>query len=608
MEIIKNTIRSIQNEPRAVMITLAVVLFGYTITKFIGVWNRRSRHRRHLEKAKSVRQERDLKIEEFLKENQHKVSGDKQRLIIESDVTTLCKLIKEQKVTAVEALITYAIRAGTVGKEYGWICDINFSNALREAELADEKIRNKQELGPLHGIPVSIKDNIAFKGMRTTAGFISKHNNISKTDSLFVKILKQKGAIPFVVSNIPQGGMALESSNALWGISRNPWNRNKGVGGSSGGEAGLVAGRCSPIGIGNDIGGSIRVPSAFCGCYSLKPTSSRISKVGFVSYTDSAEAGFQNVNVSWGPIARSIDDVVLLTQNIFGEFSDDETVNNKPFDYASFNREINNNKRPIKIGYLLETELMETAPEIKEAMNDIIKNLKGKGFIMEEFPISKLNELIDTGLCLLLNSGFMEFCSKTVDGEDIAPYYKDLEVAISIGKSGRRIASTIFSLLGEKRHAKVLDSFINLDRFGYIEYSKRFAELKSECYAFIKENKFDALISPVFPTPAIDLDLSKEFVPFNHFAFLYNFLDLPSGTVPITLSKNTPYESKINDRYTTLIKNSMKTADKLPIVIQIGALPQQDEFVLRLMKEVDTFYRYDLNCGNKVLEVMDSKK
>ena len=133
-----------------------------------------------------------------------------------------------------------------------------------------------ESLPVLKGVPVSIKDHITVKNIPNTLGFTSLTNNKKNFDSLIVKVLISQGAIPFVSSNIPQGIFNIDSSNSLWGKAENPWNRTKVVGGSSGGEAALVASRSSPFGIGSDVGGSIRIPSTFCGVYGFKPTSLRI--------------------------------------------------------------------------------------------------------------------------------------------------------------------------------------------------------------------------------------------------------------------------------------------------------------------------------------------
>jgi amidase len=127
-------------------------------------------------------------------------------------------------------------------------------------------------VGPLHGVPVSIKDNFAVKGFDSSVGFLSPpFTNAPQTvDSTVVSILRNAGALILCKTNIPQLMMSLEPVNPLWGRSTNPHNRRVITGGSSSGEGGIVASRGSPLGIGTDIGGSVRGPAAFngvCGCF-----------------------------------------------------------------------------------------------------------------------------------------------------------------------------------------------------------------------------------------------------------------------------------------------------------------------------------------------------
>ena len=135
-------------------------------------------------------------------------------------------------------------------------------------------------LPELFGVPVSIKDTIDMKGMSSTIGATARYDLKQPDDGNIVKVVRKSGMIPFVKSNIPQLAMTFESVNHMWGRATNPWDSTRAVGGSSGGEAAVVAGRCSPIGLGSDLGGSVRIPSEFCGVYSLKPSSLRYPMKG----------------------------------------------------------------------------------------------------------------------------------------------------------------------------------------------------------------------------------------------------------------------------------------------------------------------------------------
>jgi len=137
---------------------------------------------------------------------------------------------------------------------------------------------------PFYGIPISIKDNIDMAGTRTTVGMSCRANRFVEKDCSLIRCIKNSGMIPFVKTNVPQLIMVFDSTNELWGRVLNPWNQKRTPGGSSGGEAAAIAARISPIGIGNDIGGSVRIPASCCGIVSMLPSTGRIPFMGNIGY------------------------------------------------------------------------------------------------------------------------------------------------------------------------------------------------------------------------------------------------------------------------------------------------------------------------------------
>ncbi len=129
-------------------------------------------------------------------------------------------------------------------------------------------------------MPLSVKDTIDMKGFSSTVGVTDRYKNKAPEDGLMVDVLKRGGLIPFVRSNVPQMAMTYSCDNFLWGRANNPWDKTRIPGGSSGGEGALIASGCSRLGVGADIGGSLRIPAEFCGIYSLKPSSHRLSYEG----------------------------------------------------------------------------------------------------------------------------------------------------------------------------------------------------------------------------------------------------------------------------------------------------------------------------------------
>ena len=142
----------------------------------------------------------------------------------------------------------------------------------------------EQFFPPLFGVPTSIKDNIDMEGLCSTIGFTVRAERPFKEDCATIKCIKHTGQIPFMKTNLPQIAFNFDSNNFLWGRTLNPWNHKKSAGGSSGGEGAAVAARISPIGIGNDMAGSIRIPAAFNGVFGFMPSADRIPFWGQLTY------------------------------------------------------------------------------------------------------------------------------------------------------------------------------------------------------------------------------------------------------------------------------------------------------------------------------------
>ncbi|NXT70409.1 VDHAP protein, partial [Chaetops frenatus] len=191
-----------------------------------------------------------------------------------------------------------------------------------------QKLKKQKEKGLLYGIPISIKDHINCKGHISSGGMVKFLGQVKEEDSVIVQVLKHQGGIPFVKTNIPQTMINYDCSNPIFGQTLNPLNPQKSPGGSSGGEGALIAGGGSILGVGSDIGGSIRLPSSFCGLCGLKPTGNRISPPGC-----SDRPFVPTVTGMLGPMARDVDSLALCMKALLCQemFQLDPTVPPIPF-------------------------------------------------------------------------------------------------------------------------------------------------------------------------------------------------------------------------------------------------------------------------------------
>lgn len=189
------------------------------------------------------------------------------------------------------------------------LTDICFEEALDTARSLDKKFRSSgKPVGPLHGLPISIKDHVNVAGLRSTLGYCAWADNIPTEDAVFVDALKQAGAIVITKTTMPVTGMAIETVSKLWGRTTCGFNRSFVSGGSSGGDGALVGMYGAPVGIGTDIAGSIRVPCAFNGLYGIRPSMKRLSYQGLTSNV----RGARGITGTIGPMCHSIRDIELI--------------------------------------------------------------------------------------------------------------------------------------------------------------------------------------------------------------------------------------------------------------------------------------------------------
>lgn len=230
--------------------------------------------------------------------------------LLECDATAIASFIKNKKITSEEITRTLIEHIKEVNKELNAVVEERFEEALKEAKEADMQIHTTSlNQKPLYGVPISIKESIHVKGMKTTGGISHRKDIIMSHDAEVVKLLKNAGAIILCKTNTPSLCFYHESDNKIYGKTNNAWNMKRTSGGSSGGEAALVAVGGSLIGIGSDIGGSIRFPSHFNGVVGFKPGKFQVSTTGhFPADNIPLKARMSSV----GPIGKTVRDVEMI--------------------------------------------------------------------------------------------------------------------------------------------------------------------------------------------------------------------------------------------------------------------------------------------------------
>ena len=296
------------------------------------------------------------------------LSKDELTITEDYDAFSLAEVISKGKLSAVDVTTAFAKRAAIAHQLTCCLTDWFLDEALERARYLDDYLqKNGKPIGPLHGVPISIKEHIRVKGHYSSWGFLATRE-FSKEDTQMIKILREAGAVFYVKTNQPQAIMHLESCG-FHGRTLNPRNINLSSGGSSGGEAALVALRGSVLGIGTDIGGSIRGPAGFCGIYGYKPTSYTLPMKEFLPYGFPAEL---NVLASVGPMCTSLRDCDFFCRVLKEAEPHLEDPRLIPIPWTSFKTYVN---LPLKVGIMKHDSVIVPQPPVLKALEWAEKQL-----------------------------------------------------------------------------------------------------------------------------------------------------------------------------------------------------------------------------------------
>ena len=461
-----------------------------------------------------------------------------------------------------------------------------FDEARSEAAEADRKRAAGEPLGPLGGVPITVKECLDVAGMAATFGLPSRVHDVATADDAYVARLRAAGAIVVGKTNLSQLMIYIESDNPLYGRSNNPWNLDRTPGGSSGGEGAAIAAGFAPVGFGTDIGGSIRVPAAFNGIFGLKATTGRMPDPSRVPVF----RGQKTITSECGPFARTTADLALAFEIANGGRAPAVLPPRPLFDYPSVD------VRSLRIGYYERLGSFAPAPAVARAAREAAAAFEAMGATVVPFDPPHPDQARDLFFGILSADGGKDAIAATAsDPKD--PRVAELLQIVSRPRSQLALLERVLPLVGEKSIAELVRNYGHTDAHHYwklVEAVDAYRTLFSVAMDRADGGPLDLIVCPPCGLPALRHGRSREVLTAGTYAPLYNLLGYPAGVVPFTRVRADEELGRKPSRGDRVERGAFETevgSAGLPIGVQIAGRPWREHEILAAMAALERVAR-----------------
>ncbi|KAL6705441.1 Acetamidase [Coniothyrium glycines] len=427
-----------------------------------------------------------------------------------STATELVSQLAKGQLKSVDLILAFCKRAALAQQLTNCVHEFFPEAALAQARELDSYLEtNKTTIGPLHGLPISLKDQLRVKGLETCMGYVSWLGKFDEEDSVLTALLRKAGAVFYVKTSVPQTLMVCETVNNVIGRTVNPRNKNWSCGGSSGGEGAMVGMRGGIIGVGTDIGGSIRIPSAFNFLYGIRPSHGRMP---YAKMANSME-GQETVHSVVGPIAHSAADLRLFLTAVLHEepWNYDSKVVPLPWRIDIEDAAKAKLKSGLTVGFFNSDGNVLPHPPILRGIDLVVDTLKSNGHKVLPWVPYKHDFAVDLINGIYAADGCTDVLKDiNASGEPVIPNIKDL-LNPDINKVGMN---------------ELWD--VHLKKWNFqMEYLAKWREFEAEHGC-----ELDCIVAPISPTAAIRHNEFKYY----GYASAVNLLDFTSVVVPVTFA------------------------------------------------------------------------
>jgi amidase len=454
--------------------------------------------------------------------------------IISQSASQLASAIRSKRLSSKEIVEAHLERIAKVNPKLNAVVQLTADSARKEADEADAALARGEVKGPLHGVPITIKDTLETNGVICTGGTKGRANFVPKADATAVARLRAAGGIILGKTNVPELAGALETDNLVYGRTNNPYDLTRTPGGSSGGEAAIVAACGSPLGLGTDAGGSIRIPAHFCGLAAIKPTSGRVPRTGQFPMPMGARNAVFHVSL----IARKVEDLALALPIVAGpDFRDHSIVGMPLLDPKAVTLS------GLKLAYFEDDGAATPTKEISAAVRDCAKAFMDAGVKVEESSPPDAARAATVYFDMSRGDGGAGTRAflKSIGSDPISPLFE------------KALTNSVAPAMANTTEA--LAAFVRWDLF------------RNSMLRFLENH--DAVLSAVAPFPALlhGTSFEEENRRGAGYSQMYNLTGWPSATVRVGTSP-----------------------EGLPLGVQVAARPWREDVALALVQHLETAF------------------
>ncbi len=498
-----------------------------------------------------------------------------------ASATRLQEALRNGEISSHGLVCALRARAEETETQVGGFSQALWPQALEEARRLDEERAAGKTRGPLHGLPITVKENIDVRGARTSVG-LHKGARFASEDAVVVRVARSAGALVLGKSNVPQALISMRCDNALYGPTNHPSSPTHVTGGSSAGEGALIASGVSVFGLGTDLGGSIRFPASFCGIAGFKPTQDRWSNAGI----QSALPGQEFVRAQVGALGRSAQDLKMLFRAL-------PSSAQAPFDGRVpplENQRAPQSIRGLRVGFFQDDGFIPAAPANRRAAREAARALETLGAEVFEFQPPHQCAMVELYIGATSSDGLRTL--SRAFGEEPIP--QTLRLLWRMGTSGaklRRAASGLLGALGEARLSRTIAAAGEKSVAQLWRLTAQRDALRAEIERAWREASMDLLVCPASATSAVPKGMEHDAsLIFSYFG-RYNVLGMPAGVIPwdtVRASECRMSSDHRPDRVERRVAAITQRSAGMPVGVQVVGPRWADEAVLEAMCALQT--------------------